>query len=138
MTRGAVFRYPMDLPEVLPSFNTRPYNHLLHSLRKNDITVVDLISLDPLQIAKRCPLPLLDVQHLAAEVIEALQTKLEVSNVRQSTSDELLASPVPSMDESESSTPQPDFISTLDIEIDETLGGGFPAGHITEVVGERY
>ena len=128
-----------DLPEVLPSFDLRPYSHLLYSLRKNSILVSDLVSLDPIQIAKRCPLPLLDVQRLVGDVIEALQKQLNIAPARQSTSSELLASTNRVvLSEIEGLRPELNYVSTLDDSIDHALGGGFPAGYLTEIVGERY
>ncbi len=128
-----------DLPEVLPSFDHRPYSHLLHSLRKNNILVSDLISLDPIQIAKRCPLPPLDVQRLVGNVIETLQKQLNIAPAQQSTSSELLASTNrPVLSKLEARRPELNCVSTLDDSIDHTLGGGFPAGYLTEIVGERY
>ena len=126
-----------DLPDVLPSFDLRPYSHLLHSLRKNGILVSDLISLDPIQIAKRCPLPLLDVQRLVADVIEALQRSFKISNAQRSTSSVLLA-PTTQLAgaQAEPTRDTLPFVSTLDNTIDTVLGGGFPAGHVTEIVGE--
>ena len=127
-----------DLGEVLPSFDLRPYSHLLHSLRKNGILVTDLISQDPIQIAKKCPLPLLDVQRLVADVIEALQKSLNISKAQQSTSSELLASTAQqTATQSRASRATIRFVSTLDESVDTVLGGGFPAGYVTEIVGER-
>jgi DNA repair protein RAD57 len=127
-----------DLRDVLPDFNAKPYTHLLHSLEKNDITVTDLVSLDPVEIARKCPLPLLDLRRLVTDVVYALQKDLNMLAHKQSTSSDLLAStndhkpaPKPSLGQDLI------FIKTLDPTIDKLLGGGLPIGYITEVVGER-
>ena len=132
-----------DLLDTLPDFDVKPYSHLLHSLEKNDVTVTDLITLDPVEIARKCPLPLLDVRRLASDVIEALQKDLRMLPTNQSTSSELLA---PTSDDKSSSNSIPlqlrgqdmVFVKTLDPALDKQLGGGFPVGYVTEVVGERY
>ncbi|ETN44235.1 uncharacterized protein HMPREF1541_10786 [Cyphellophora europaea CBS 101466] len=127
-----------DLAQVLPDFNLKPYSHLLHSLEKNEFTVTDLVSLDPVEIARRCPLPLLDVRRLIADVIEWLQRDLNMLPPVHSISSDFLA---PDMSSDSSVNPEPTrsqnmFVRTLDLEIDALLGGGFPAGYVTEVVGE--
>jgi DNA repair protein RAD57 len=127
-----------DLRDVLPDFNTKPYTHLLHSLEKNDISVTDLVSLDPVEIARKCPLPLLDLRRLVTDVVYALQKDLNMLDLKQSTSSDLLAStndrkPAPRPSLGHDLT----FVKTLDPAIDKLLGGGLPIGYITEVVGER-
>jgi DNA repair protein RAD57 len=127
-----------DLRDVLPDFNAKPYTHLLHSLEKNGITVTDLVSLDPVEIARKCPLPLLDLRRLVTDVIYALQKDLNMLDHKQSTSSDLLASttdhePTPKTSLGNELT----FVKTLDPAIDKLLGGGLPIGYITEVVGER-
>ena len=132
-----------DLLDTLPDFDVKPYSHLLHSLEKNDVTVTDLITLDPVEIARKCPLPLLDVRRLASDVIEALQKDLKMMPAKQSTSSELLA---PTSDDRASSNSfslqlrgqDMTFVKTMDPALDQQLGGGFPVGYVTEVVGERY
>ena len=131
-----------DLSETLPDFDLGPYQHLLHSLQKNEITVADLISLEPVEIARKCPLPLLDVRRLASSVIEHLQRDLHMIAHETSTSSELLASTSGHKDAgidvgSLARTEDPTFISTGDPRLDDVLGGGLPTGYITEVVGER-
>jgi len=82
-----------DIIHTLPSFNTKPYAHLLHSIEKNDITTADLLTLDPLEIARRCPLPLLEVKRLVRDVIVACQIDAGISTEPTlSTSDDLLGS----------------------------------------------
>lgn len=131
----------MDLAQVLPGLDLRPLSHLIYSLEKNEITVADLVSVEPTEIARKCPLPLLDARRLVASVIECLQKDLAMQPPKQlGTSDKL----VPSSDSSAAGLPTPpssrevQFIFTLDAGLDSLLGGGLPTGYITEVVGERY
>ena len=132
-----------DLLDTLPDFDVRPYSHLLHSLEKNDVTVTDLVTLDPVEIARKCPLPLLDVRRLVSDVIEALQKDLKMLPSKQSTSSELLA---PTSDDKPSSNgvqlkrygQNLTHVKTLDPAVDNLLGGGFPTGYVTEISGERY
>lgn len=132
-----------DLLDTLPDFDVKPYSHLLHSLEKNDVTVTDLVTLDPVEIARKCPLPLLDVRHLVSDVIEALQKDLKMLPSEPSTSSELLA---PTSDNKPSSNTgktlslrgqEMAFVKTLDRAIDQLLGGGLATGYVTEIVGER-
>lgn len=130
-----------DLRQMLPDFDVKPFSHLIHSLVKNDITVADLISLEATEIARKCPLPLLDVRRLVSAVIRTLQCDLGMIPTKQSTSSDLLA-PTSQTNASRTthaanSPPAAMFIQTLDQDIDEFLGGGFPCGYVTEVVGER-
>lgn len=122
-----------DLSDVLPRFDTHPYSHLLHSLQKNEVTVADLISFDPTEIARKCPLPLHDVRKLANSVIEHLQKDMNIFTIPSG------KDKIPSTTTNGYLSPNEglDYISTGDVEADELLGGGIPAGYITEVVGER-
>ncbi|KIW93020.1 uncharacterized protein Z519_06869 [Cladophialophora bantiana CBS 173.52] len=127
-----------DLLEVLPEFDLKPYTHLLHSLEKNDITVTDLISLDPKEIARKCPLPSADVKRLVEDVIQALQHDI-LQGVRKKRKIR-----APDVEETADDRPQakgtkmdlPLKVRTLDPNIDQALNGGLYPGHITEVVGE--
>ena len=131
-----------DLLSTLPEFPTAGYTHLIPSLEKNEITVADLITLDPIEIVKRCPLPLLDVRRLVKHITEALQVDVGISDVLTTTSDDLFAPE----DQKEVDVSAQAFknlvkqwsaISTLDDSLDKALGGGIPTGYITEVTGER-
>jgi DNA repair protein RAD57 len=131
-----------DLLEILPDFNFKPYSHLIHSLEKTLITVSDLITLDPAEIVKACPLPLGDVRNLVKDVVEALQESAGISTSKRSSSGELLAiGMLPTSNTSlhfmANSLKEPGMIKTLDPVIDEALGGGFHTGCITEIAGER-
>ena len=132
-----------DLLSTLPDFPTASYTHLIPSLEKHGITVADLLASAPIEIVKRCPLPLIDVRRLVNHVIQALQEDVGISNEPLSTSDELF----PEEDQLNINNPVQTFkkvrqkwntISTLDKGLDDALGGGIPTGYITEVTGERY
>jgi DNA repair protein RAD57 len=131
-----------DLLSTLPDFSTAAYTHLIPSLEKNGVTVADLLTLDPIEIVKRCPLPLLDVRRFVKEVIEALQEDTGIRDAQTTTSDDLFA---PQEQEEVSGSLQAfrqnvsswSAISTLDDTLDKALGGGIPTGYVTEVTGER-
>ena len=122
-----------DLLHTIPDFPINLYTHLLPSLERNLITTTDLLTLDVLEIAKRAQLPLLDVRRLVNDIVGRLQGQLgltqtgnheeHVRNLRSSGNEVL----------EKWST-----ISIIDASFDEALGGGIPAGYITEVTGERY
>lgn len=130
-----------DLLEVLPDLDIRPYTHLFHSLEKNDITVVDLITRDPKEIARKCPLPSADVQKLVADVVKGLQWDIQAGvnkkrkvataglghRAERTAGNKKLKTALPAYEQT---------VKTLDVKIDQALGGGFYPGHITEIVGE--
>lgn len=122
-----------DLIAVLPGFPTQHYVHLIPSLEKNLLTTADLLTLDCVEIAKRAQLPLLDVKRLCNAVLEALHVSLGIDGISNQAQGhgslrKLGKDVVNSWN----------TISTLDDELDLALGGGIPAGYITEVTGERY
>ncbi|KAK5302700.1 DNA repair protein rhp57 [Exophiala xenobiotica] len=128
-----------DLLEVLPDFDLKAYIHLLHSLEKNDITVADLISLDPIEIARRCPLPAADVQRLVLDVVAALQEDVQTrADKRWPFNSRWPHQATISIDEvTHTACPDDEArVSTLVPDIDHALGGGLVPGHIIEVVGE--
>lgn len=131
-----------DLSEILPDLDLKPYSHLLHSLEKNDIIVSDLITLDPIEIARRCPLPLMDLRRLVKDVIEALQNDLNISRKEQRSDSDPFESTLGKSDKEAASRnagffSNADRVMTLDTALDKAFGGGFLPGHITEIVGER-
>ncbi|KAI0113719.1 DNA repair protein RAD57 [Nemania sp. FL0031] len=143
-----------DLSQVLPDFPVAQYARLLPAIEKNQLTVTDLLTLEVPDIGKRTQLPLLDIKRLCNAILAALHADLGVSrsdggdrsdgnqkqkqkqndsrpekrpvkkegSLRQ-TGTELLARPWHT-------------ISTLDASLDAALGGGVPAGYITEITGE--
>lgn len=119
-----------DLPTILPDFPTRSFTHLIPALDRHGITVADLLTLDALEIAKRASLPILDLRRLAQDVADALQDDLEISTssskqglekCKRSAGDVLKGW---------------DTVSILDEALDEAIGGGIPAGYVTEITGE--
>ena len=123
-----------DLTAVLPGFPTQQYAHLLHSLEKNLVTTVDLITLDVAEIAKHTQLPLLDLKRLCSAVLEALHVSLGVHDASNESPGNTSSLRKTGKDVLNSWN----TISTLDDELDRALGGGVPTGYITEVTGERY
>ena len=131
-----------DLLHVVPNFPTTSYTHLIPSLEKHRLTTTDLLTLDALDIAKRAQLPLLDVRRLAKHIIAELHGDLAFgSSVHTFESDESNDSrgTQPSLSAAGNDLVQPwKFITTLHPAFDDALGGGIPAGYLSEVVGERF
>ena len=132
-----------DLPTILPNLSTRHFTHLIPSLDRHGITVADLLTLDALEIAKRASLPILDLRGLAQAVANALQDDLGIRATAKSTGDELSSSSSSKRSlgkRKRSATDvlqRRDTISILDEALDGAIGGGIPAGYVTEVTGER-
>lgn len=127
-----------DILHALPDFDVKPYSHLFHSIEKNDITVTDLLTLDPLEIARRCPLPLLEVKRLVKDVIEACQKDAGIATKTITTSDEIIGSSGSRGKKRkwQEADELPHTIKTLDSAIDSALDGGIHTGYITEISGE--
>lgn len=130
-----------DLKDVAPSFDLQPWRHLTYSLEKKEVSTAELITQDPLTIARRCPLPPREVKRLATAVITALQQDVLAAVVATRPSiDKDDESPVrkkPRLEQTESAERDLLFVKTLDDNIDYCLGGGFPTGNVCEIVGER-
>lgn len=138
-----------DLSAVLPGFPVRRFANLLPALEKHFITTTDLITLDVPELGKRTQLPLLDLKRLCNAVLAALHQDLGVADTQQ-------AKPPPPAgndDDGGGGTTQEKkksalkrigsdipaslgSISVLDDSLDASLGGGIPAGYITEITGE--
>jgi DNA repair protein RAD57 len=117
-----------DLLHVLPDFDAAPYTHLLPSLDKALITTNDLVTLTPVQVAKRAQLPAGDVRKLQHAVVHALHTSLGLGDSDgDAGGNGFLAK----------SGNAGSRISTLDERLDAALGGGIPPGYLVEVTGER-
>ena len=139
-----------DLLSVLPSFDARPFTHILPKLEKALVSCSDLLTLDALHVAKRAQLPASEVKKLADALVQALSSHA-VSPTDPS-------DPLPACGESAYShgdgglnltTTAPDFrsgdalldqwmISTLDDKLDIALNGGIHSGYLTEITGERF
>ncbi|KAB8231421.1 putative DNA repair protein (Rad57) [Aspergillus alliaceus] len=131
----------MDLLSVLPDFPTKPYAHILPPLERSKITTVDLITLDTLEIAKRAHVPPADVRRLCASLIKALHHDIGFENIEQPASADPSSSinddlPITLGPTTKLDVTQWSPISTLDIALDELLGGGIPTRYVTEVTGE--
>lgn len=133
----------MDLLSVLPGFQPRSYAHIIPPLERSKITLVDLITLDNLEIAKRAHVPPTDLRRLTTHVVKALHKDVgfeeacDADNVDEPNSSNnieksLIPGPSTKLDLSRWSA-----ISTLDPALDELLNGGLPTGYLTEVTGER-
>lgn len=137
-----------DLLCVLPHFPIGQYASLVPALERHQLTTSDLLTLDVTDIGKRTQLPLLDVKRLCNAVLDALHRDLGVApNDAQE--------PTPRQNKHVRDDPKPtagpgyqlrhthaslaaqwQTISTLDPALDRALGGGVPAGYVTEVTGE--
>jgi DNA repair protein RAD57 len=133
----------MDLLSVLPGFQIRPYAHIIPPLERNKITIVDLITLDNLEIAKRAHVPPADLRRLTTQVLKELHK--DVGFKEDYEGDEAIE-PSSSIDIEKPLIPGPSTkldlsqwsaISTLDPALDKLLNGGLPTGYLTEVTGER-
>lgn len=121
-----------DLSSVLPDFNTQPYIRLIPPLERNNVTVADLLTLESAEVAKRAQVPLLDVKRLSKAILEILQHDVGLAKLNNDENDvRCLRRSGRALTESWST------ISTLDDDLDQALGGGIPAGYITEITGER-
>ncbi|KAL8712815.1 MAG: hypothetical protein Q9220_003023 [cf. Caloplaca sp. 1 TL-2023] len=129
-----------DILHTLPDFPTKHYAHLIPSLEKNLITTTDLLTLDPLEIAKRAQLPLLDVRRLTNHVLASLQSQLGLQEGRdalQKYEAQADTPTEPALRQSGCSIVQKrNVISTLDQTLDSALGGGILTSYITEITGE--
>lgn len=130
-----------DLKDVLPHFDIQPWRHLTYSLEKKNVLTAELISQDAVEIARRCPLPLKEVKRLIAAVNAALQADLTSATIGpRSASEDDASEPFrkkPRAERPRGLKKKMTFVRTLDASIDQCLGGGFPTGSISEIVGER-
>ena len=122
-----------DLSTVLPDFDTQSYIRLIPPLERNNVTVADLLTLGSAEVAKRAQVPLLDVKRLSKAITERLQQDLGITTASDGKNEvtKLRKDGTALLDTWNT-------ISTLDDELDQALGGGLPAGYITEITGERY
>jgi DNA repair protein RAD57 len=154
-----------DLLRVLPHFPVGQFARLIPVLEKHAVSTSDLLTLEAADIGKRTHLPLLDVKRLCSAVLDALHSELGVSTGTvtvprpQQAKDVSEAGPgapgpngegraVPEQSDAEqtpasalrstaaSLSTRWQTISTLDGGLDRALGGGIPAGYVTEITGE--
>ena len=124
-----------DLLHVVPNLDVSKYSHILPSLERARIGSNDLLTLDALDVARRAQVPLAEVRRLADELLNGLHLQLDDQRRPASVED--------AADHEIDYAPAHDFasisrISTLDQGLDGALGGGFPAGRLSEITGERY
>lgn len=122
-----------DLIQVLPDLDTTSFSHILPSLEKALISANDLITLDAVDVAKRAQVPQNEVRRLAGEIVSALHVSMGVKG------DPILEARQTSSQGGDKPASEPGWhtISTLDDGLDAALEGGFPAGQVTEITGER-
>ena len=123
-----------NLSTVLPEFDSSPFSHVLPSLEKSLISIVDLLTLDALDVAKRAQVPPGEVKKLSDALLDALKTGL--SDTRRERRDDTGTGTQTRISSLASTVPHA-VISTLDDTLDHALGGGIAAGYLTEIVGER-
>ncbi|KAK0651397.1 P-loop containing nucleoside triphosphate hydrolase protein [Cercophora newfieldiana] len=140
-----------DLLRVLPHFPVGQYADLIPTLERHGVTTSDLLTLDSPEIGKRTHLPLLNIQRLCNAVLQALHADLGVAAPKLQQADYGL--PQPQTRRAPAPVPVPatarklkqtaaslaaqwQTISTLDASFDRALGGGIPAGYVTEITGE--
>ncbi|KAI1405499.1 DNA repair protein RAD57 [Hypoxylon fuscum] len=133
-----------DLSRILPDFPIGRYASLLPTIEKHGITTADLLTLQVTDIGKRTQLPLLGIKGLCRAVLEAIHVDLGVSDKQQQppqTEDKGkekrgAAGSILKQTGTELLAKSCHYISTLDDELDRALGGGIPAGYVTEITGE--
>ncbi|KAK4142949.1 putative RAD57 protein [Dichotomopilus funicola] len=132
-----------DLSRVLPHFPIGQFARLIPALEKHAISTSELLTLEAADIGKRTQLPLLDVKRLCSAVLTALHADLgpgaEAGPNDRKPPDHPPKGKLPTTtlrNTAASLAAQWQTISTLDPELDRALGGGIPAGYITEVTGE--
>ena len=134
-----------DLTQVIPNFPTKHFTHIIPSIEKHLITTTDLLTLEPIDIARRAHVPVLEARRLVSHAVALLQGQLGLAVESPKTTDQSKVAAVPSAHEAStrdardrSTLGAPQFISTLDPALDAALGGGFPTGHLVEIAGDRY
>ncbi|OJD29560.1 dna repair protein rad57 [Diplodia corticola] len=119
-----------DLHHVVPDrFPAHRFSHLLPSLDRHRVTTSDILTLDAVDLAKRAQVPVAELRKLHHAIVTALHADLGLASLEFAEPD---------------ATNQPDAwhatewrtISTLDDRLDAELGGGVPAGYLTEITGE--
>ncbi|KAF2754487.1 P-loop containing nucleoside triphosphate hydrolase protein [Pseudovirgaria hyperparasitica] len=119
-----------DLFHVVPHFNTKPFSHILPSLDKNLVTSCDLLTLEALDVAKRAQVPVAEVCKLQDALLVELHAQLCFKHGDDAQPE------VDTAEETRRVKHEWSSISTLDDGLDTLLGGGIPAGYLTEITGE--
>lgn len=133
-----------DLLTTLPSLQTGSFSNLIPSLERHRITTADLLTLDALDVARRAQLPAKEVRRLTDAVLHALHQELGLASPSVQDAATVADAPVtrsagPDGLSSTGTDLVADWpvVSLLDDRLDVALGGGVPAGYLTEIVGER-
>lgn len=116
-----------DLLAVLPDFPIEDFSNIVPSLEKHKVAVTDILTCDATDIAKRAQVPAREVRRLSDALIRTLHAQLGVDGPLYG----VLSAPGNDLVDRWSS------ISVLDDGLDAALGGGIPAGYLTELTGER-
>lgn len=120
---------------VLPDLDIRPFTHILPSLEKALVSTADLLTLEPVDIAKRAQVPPREVEKLATTLVDALHGGSD-DNANGEASDGAEGGAGHATD-GEGLVNDAQAISTLDDDLDQRLNGGIAVGAVTEFVGER-
>ena len=132
-----------ELLNVIPTFPSKRFSHIIPSLEKNLITTSDLLTLEPADVARRAKVPVGEVRQLVSHAVALLQGELGLEpDAPPSPRTAAVATPkrkqLPSLrSNGRESVRAARLVSTLDTTLDTALGGGFPVGQLVEVVGER-
>ncbi|KAF4544487.1 DNA repair protein [Lasiodiplodia theobromae] len=120
-----------DLHHVLPDgFPAHHFSHLLPSLDRHRVTTTDILTLDAVDLAKRAQVPVAELRKLQQAIVSALHAELGVADSVEA-ADAGNNAVADGWHAAEWRT-----ISTLDDSLDAELGGGIPAGYLTEITGE--
>lgn len=120
-----------DILQLLPNIDAEPFEKVLERLEKANISSNDLMTLGPIDVARRADVSIDQVRELTATLITQLHAQLGFDAPEDTREKEKDDSAIPAKNDSAWSQ-----ISTLDDELDSALGGGFPAGQVCEVTGE--
>ena len=120
-----------DILQLLPNIDTEPFEKVLERLEKANISSNDLMTLGPVDVARRADVSIDQVRELTATLITQLHAQLGFDAPEDTHEKEKDGFTGSHKKDSEWSQ-----ISTLDDELDAALGGGFPAGQVCEVTGE--
>ncbi|WYZ37345.1 hypothetical protein EsH8_II_000851 [Colletotrichum jinshuiense] len=119
-----------DLLQLIPDFPVGQFAGLVHTLERHQLTTTDLLTQDVVDLGKRTQLPLLDIKRLCAAVVDALHRDFVPANQPPNGNPSLSKRSLTDLANRWST------ISTLDDDLDQALGGGIPAGYVTEITGE--
>ncbi|THW97449.1 P-loop containing nucleoside triphosphate hydrolase protein [Aureobasidium pullulans] len=122
-----------DIIQLLPNIDTEPFEKVLERLEKANISSNDLMTLGPVDVARRADVSIDQVRELTATLIAQLHAQLGFDESRNGHSEEEDAT---AKSGEEDTRPTWSHISTLDDDLDAALGGGFPAGQVCEITGE--